>query len=52
MTGSSSSKVDLPPTLEQLPCKKWAYGGKTVINDAVVVGPQRSCTFDHLLTAR
>lgn len=45
--------MDLSPTNETLPCRKWGYGGKNVvINDAIVVGAQKSCTFDHLLTAR
>lgn len=50
---SANKNLDLSPTQETLPCRKWGYGGKSVIiNDAVVVGAQKSCTFDHLLTAR
>ncbi|KAG4066663.1 hypothetical protein HA402_007299 [Bradysia odoriphaga] len=48
----SRANADLSPGQETLPCRKWGYGGKNVIiNDAVVVGAQKTCTFDHLLTA-
>ncbi|KAJ6631749.1 Rab3 GTPase-activating protein regulatory subunit [Pseudolycoriella hygida] len=48
----SKNNVDLSPSQDTLPCRKWGYGGRNVIiNDAVVVGPQKTCTFDHLLTA-
>lgn len=49
----AKANADLSPTQETLPCRKWGYGGKNVIiNDAVVVGAQKTCTYDHLLTAR
>uniref|UniRef100_A0A1B0FY92 Rab3 GTPase-activating protein non-catalytic subunit n=1 Tax=Phlebotomus papatasi TaxID=29031 RepID=A0A1B0FY92_PHLPP len=36
--------------LESIPYRKWGYGGKcAAINDAVVVGSQMTCAFDHLM---
>ncbi|EAT38427.1 AAEL009668-PA [Aedes aegypti] len=36
---------------EVIACRKWNYGKNMTVQDAVVVGPQKTCTFDHLLTA-
>ncbi|XP_058058516.1 rab3 GTPase-activating protein non-catalytic subunit [Anopheles bellator] len=47
--GAGSSKVN--EAQETIACRKWSYEKGMTIVDAVVVGPQKSCTFDHLLTA-
>lgn len=48
----ASAADDLSQQPEPVPCRKWSYGGKgVVINDASVVGAQKMCAFDHLLTA-
>lgn len=51
---SINATNDLSPMHEPIPCRKWSYGGSKgiVINDASVVGAQKTCAFDHLLTAR
>uniref|UniRef100_A0A8D8G6J4 Rab3 GTPase-activating protein regulatory subunit n=1 Tax=Culex pipiens TaxID=7175 RepID=A0A8D8G6J4_CULPI len=36
---------------EVVACRKWSYGKSMTVQDSVVVGPQKTCTFDHLLTA-
>lgn len=44
--------TDLSPGIETVPFKKWGFDDKYgSINDSVVVGPQKTCAFDHLLTA-
>lgn len=45
--GTSLSEVEL------IPCRKWAFGSNKgqLVNDAIVAGPQKLSTFDHLLTA-
>lgn len=50
---NNSNKFDISPTSERIPCKKWAYGVKhnMRINDSIVIGSEKSLTFDHLLTA-
>ncbi|XP_035774523.1 rab3 GTPase-activating protein regulatory subunit-like [Anopheles albimanus] len=47
--GAGSPKVN--EAQETIACRKWSYEKGMTIVDAVVVGPQKSCTFDHLLTA-
>uniref|UniRef100_A0A182K6M7 Rab3-GAP regulatory subunit N-terminal domain-containing protein n=1 Tax=Anopheles christyi TaxID=43041 RepID=A0A182K6M7_9DIPT len=47
--GIGSPKVN--EAQETIPCRKWSYEKGMTIADAVVVGPQKSCTYDHLLTA-
>ncbi|XP_053681209.1 rab3 GTPase-activating protein non-catalytic subunit [Anopheles nili] len=47
--GVGSPKVN--EAQETIACRKWSYEKGMTIMDAVVVGPQKSCTFDHLLTA-
>uniref|UniRef100_A0A182SSB1 Rab3-GAP regulatory subunit N-terminal domain-containing protein n=1 Tax=Anopheles maculatus TaxID=74869 RepID=A0A182SSB1_9DIPT len=47
--GMGSPKVN--EAQETIACRKWSYEKGMTIVDAVVVGPQKSCTFDHLLTA-
>uniref|UniRef100_A0A182Q7S3 Rab3-GAP regulatory subunit N-terminal domain-containing protein n=1 Tax=Anopheles farauti TaxID=69004 RepID=A0A182Q7S3_9DIPT len=47
--GTGSPKVN--EAQESIACRKWSYEKGMTIVDAVVVGPQKSCTFDHLLTA-
>ncbi|XP_050071788.1 rab3 GTPase-activating protein regulatory subunit [Anopheles maculipalpis] len=47
--GLGSPKVN--EAQESIACRKWSYEKGMTIVDAVVVGPQKSCTFDHLLTA-
>uniref|UniRef100_A0A182NQE9 Rab3 GTPase-activating protein regulatory subunit n=1 Tax=Anopheles dirus TaxID=7168 RepID=A0A182NQE9_9DIPT len=47
--GAASPKVN--EAQETIACRKWSYEKGMTIVDAVVVGPQKSCTFDHLLTA-
>ncbi|XP_035897656.1 rab3 GTPase-activating protein regulatory subunit [Anopheles stephensi] len=47
--GVGSPKVN--EAQETIACRKWSYEKGMTIVDAVVVGPQKSCTFDHLLTA-
>ncbi|XP_058130083.1 rab3 GTPase-activating protein non-catalytic subunit [Anopheles ziemanni] len=47
--GIGSPKVN--EAQETIACRKWSYEKGMTIVDAVVVGPQKSCTFDHLLTA-
>ncbi|XP_058455184.1 rab3 GTPase-activating protein non-catalytic subunit isoform X2 [Malaya genurostris] len=47
--GIGSTRVN--ETLEGITCRKWNYGKNITVLDAVVVGPQKTCTFDHLLTA-
>uniref|UniRef100_A0A182VWH5 Rab3-GAP regulatory subunit N-terminal domain-containing protein n=1 Tax=Anopheles minimus TaxID=112268 RepID=A0A182VWH5_9DIPT len=47
--GAGSPKVN--EAQETIACRKWSYEKGMTIVDAIVVGPQKSCTFDHLLTA-
>nr|XP_040223848.2 rab3 GTPase-activating protein regulatory subunit [Anopheles coluzzii] len=47
--GIGSPKVN--EAQETIACRKWSYEKGMTIVDAVVVGPQKSCTYDHLLTA-
>lgn len=51
---NASITSDMSPMQEPIACRKWSYGGSKgiVINDASVVGAQKTCAFDHLLTAR
>ncbi|XP_055370994.1 rab3 GTPase-activating protein non-catalytic subunit isoform X2 [Condylostylus longicornis] len=46
-----SSKMNNLQIPETVPCRKWEYRLKAggLINDAVVVGSQESCAFDHYL---
>ena len=40
------------PQLEQIACRKWGFGGRGQTTlDNVVAGPQKICSFDHLITA-
>lgn len=50
---NNSNKFDISPTSERIPCRKWAYGVKQnmKVNDSIVIGSEKSLTFDHLLTA-
>lgn len=50
----TNAKLDIASVLDSIPYRKWGYGGSKnpIINDTVVVGPQKSCTFDHLLATR
>lgn len=50
---NNSSKFDISPTSERIPCRKWAYGVKQnmKVNDSIVIGSEKSLTFDHLLSA-
>ncbi|XP_065095056.1 rab3 GTPase-activating protein non-catalytic subunit isoform X2 [Ochlerotatus camptorhynchus] len=36
---------------EVIACRKWNYEKNMTVQDGIVVGPQKTCTFDHLLTA-
>ncbi|XP_055540151.1 rab3 GTPase-activating protein non-catalytic subunit isoform X2 [Wyeomyia smithii] len=47
--GVGSARVN--EAQESIACRKWNYGKGINVQDAVVVGPQKTCTFDHLLTA-
>ncbi|XP_055614598.1 rab3 GTPase-activating protein non-catalytic subunit [Uranotaenia lowii] len=47
--GIGSPRVN--ETMESIVCRKWSYGKSMTVQDGVVVGPQKTCTFDHLLTA-
>uniref|UniRef100_A0A182ILN3 Rab3-GAP regulatory subunit N-terminal domain-containing protein n=1 Tax=Anopheles atroparvus TaxID=41427 RepID=A0A182ILN3_ANOAO len=47
--GAGSPKIN--EAQESIACRKWSYEKGMTIVDAAVVGPQKSCTFDHLLTA-
>jgi Rab3 GTPase-activating protein non-catalytic subunit len=39
-----------PPS--SIPCRKWGFSEKNmIVTDNIVVGPQKTCSFDHLLTA-
>jgi Rab3 GTPase-activating protein non-catalytic subunit len=42
----------VPPTAVNIPCRKWGFVEKNAtVVDNVVVGSQKTCSFDHLLTA-
>lgn len=47
--GLGSSRVN--EAQEVIACRKWNYGKNITVQDGVVVGLQKTCTFDHLLTA-
>ncbi|XP_053690684.1 rab3 GTPase-activating protein non-catalytic subunit isoform X2 [Sabethes cyaneus] len=47
--GVGSARVN--EAQESIACRKWTYGKGMTVQDAAVVGPQKSCTFEHLLTA-
>ncbi|XP_062561566.1 rab3 GTPase-activating protein non-catalytic subunit-like isoform X2 [Armigeres subalbatus] len=47
--GLGNSRVN--EAQEMVACRKWNYGKNMTVQDGVVVGPQKTCTFDHLLTA-
>ncbi|XP_058825550.1 rab3 GTPase-activating protein non-catalytic subunit [Topomyia yanbarensis] len=47
--GPGSARVN--EAQEGIACRKWNYGKNITVQDAAVVGPQKTCTFDHLLTA-
>lgn len=49
ITGNSN-RTNISQFPDTIPCKKWEYRNRIgTINDSVVVGTQKSCTFNHLL---